>query len=565
MKYKFGQLEYKPNDYEALVKELKIMEEKAKAASSFQLLEEMFLGYDSMMGEVGYNYTLAYIHSSLDSSDEFWQKAIVDEGKVVAMLDTSSLLTSILDNSFFPQLVEKYGKELERKLRTSISTESKAQEERATLDSLVSSYQRTKAMIRIPYEGKELSEGQLIPLFDDPDRQIRIKSRKAVYSAFLEKKEVLGELLVRMVSLRDKIAKENGFSNYLEYMDMCYYRLDYGEKELDDFVREVKEYVVPVLENITEDTRKRLGLERMTGIDFGLMFLDGNPKPCGGPEVLTESAKKMYSGLSGEMGEFFSGMVETESIDVSSSPNKVSGMGFCTDLKKGMYPYVFGNLDGTDWDVAVYTHEVGHAWQGYYSDQHLPLATLREMPLDAVEIPSKTMELFSYPYAEDFFGKDGERFRFSHFRKAIKEIVSYTAVHELNTWIYTHVSASFDEINNKWIDIQKEYYPFVVDGEVEDENKKGAGLLRNMGVFMFPRYLISYALSEMCAIDLFMTYIKDKDLALEGYNNLCAQGGSKSYPEILSSAGLEPSYKKGRVKEVMEKVKEYLKSSDKPR
>ena len=111
------------------------------------------------------------------------------------------------------------------------------------------------------------------------------------------------------------------------------------------------------------------------------------------------------------------------------------------------------------------------------------------------------------------------------------------------------------------MEIQSSYYPNVSYGEMEEEEKKGAGLLRNMGIFMFPRYLISYVFSEMCAIDLFMEYLKDKDKALDSYNRLCRVGGSKSYPEILSAAGLEPSYNKGRVKDVMEKVKAYLENN----
>ena len=128
---------------------------------------------------------------------------------------------------------------------------------------------------------------------------------------------------------------------------------------------------------LTEETKNRLGLKEMTSIDFGLMFTDGNAKPAGGADVLKDAAMKMYRDLTPEMADFFEGMVETESINVDSSPNKVSGMGFCTDLKRGMYPFVFGNLDGTDWDVAVFTHEVGHAWQSYIADKHLDLVMLR--------------------------------------------------------------------------------------------------------------------------------------------------------------------------------------------
>ena len=559
--YKFSDLQYKETDYQSLAKMILHLTEKAKKADSPSSLEEVLKIYDTEMGEVGYNYTLSYIHSSLDSSDSFWQEALQKESKGNAMLDTTPLLKAILENKYFSSLEEKYGPVLRDKLNKSISTGSKAQNERAEEGDLVSKYQREKAMVRINYKGKELSEGEVIPLFESPIREERIQSRKAVAKAFLEKKELFGSMLERLVSLRDTIAKENGFSNYLEYMDINYSRIGYGEKEMDAFGSEVKEYVVPVLSHIFEETRKRLGLEEMTVADISLMFVDGNAKPSGGADVLKEAAKKMYKALSPEMEAFFTGMLDSHSIDVDFSPNKVSGMGFCTDLKKGMYPFVFGNLDGTSWDVTVFTHEVGHAWQSYASDQNLDLTLFREMPLDAVEIPSKTMELFSYPFAEEFFGKDGDKFRFAHFRNAVKEIVAYTSVHELNTWIYTHVGASFDEINEKWMEIQSSYYPNVSYGEMEEEEKKGAGLLRNMGIFMFPRYLISYVFSEMCAIDLFMEYLKDKDKALDSYNRLCRVGGSKSYPEILSAAGLEPSYNKGRVKNVMEKVKAYLENN----
>ena len=559
--YKFSDLQYKETDYQSLAKMILDLTEKAKKADSPSSLEEVLKIYDTEMGEVGYNYTLSYIHSSLDSSDSFWQEALQKESKGNAMLDITPLLKAILENKYFSSLEEKYGPVLRDKLNKSISTGSKAQNERAEEGDLVSKYQREKAMVRINYKGKDLSEGEVIPLFESPIREERIQSRKAVAKAFLEKKELFGSMLERLVSLRDTIAKENGFSNYLEYMDINYSRIGYGEKEMDAFVSEVKEYVVPVLSHIFEETRKRLGLEEMTVADISLMFVDGNAKPSGGADVLKEAAKKMYKALSPEMEAFFTGMLDSHSIDVDFSPNKVSGMGFCTDLKKGMYPFVFGNLDGTSWDVTVFTHEVGHAWQSYASDQNLDLTLFREMPLDAVEIPSKTMELFSYPFAEEFFGKDGDKFRFAHFRNAVKEIVAYTSVHELNTWIYTHVGASFDEINEKWMEIQSSYYPNVSYGEMEEEEKKGAGLLRNMGIFMFPRYLISYVFSEMCAIDLFMEYLKDKDKALDSYNRLCRVGGSKSYPEILSAAGLEPSYNKGRVKDVMEKVKAYLENN----
>ena len=560
-KYKFSELQYEPTDYSKVNEKYLELEKKALSAESLESLEDVLLSYDRIVADAEYNFTLAYIHSSLDAKDEKWQKAIVEETQGSAMSDSSGLVKAILGNPFFPLLEKKYGKALGTKLNKRLQTEGKAQSQRAKEGELVSSYQRIKAMVRATYNGTLMSEGGFYPLFSDPDRKVRIQSRKAIFNAFLEKKEELSRLLETLVALRDSIAKENGFENYLEYMDFCYCRFGYGEKELDRFVEEVKKYVVPLYVDILEETRKRLSLDRMMVYDMGLMFTDGNPKPMGDSTYLTEASRRVYNNLSPEIGEFFSGMVETESLNVDFSPNKVAGMGFCTELRKGMYPYVFGSLDGTAEDVAVFTHEVGHAWQSWKSDQRLKLSLFREVPLDAVEIPSKTMELFTYEGAEEFFGKDGEKFRFSHFRNAIREIINYSAIHELNTWIYTHVGATFDEINAKWLQIYSSFFPGLEWGELEEEEKKGASLLRNMGVYMCPRYLISYALSEMCAMDLFFLKRRDREGALNAYSELCSQGGAKSYVEILAQAGLEPSYKEGRVKKVMEEARAYLEAN----
>ena len=293
MNYKFDELKYDPTDYEALKKEIVELTDKAEKASSSTELDDVLRTYDAALEDVGYNYTLSYIHASLDSSSSFWQEALQKESEGNAMLDTTPLLKAILDNKYYPTLVEKYGPVLTDKLQKSISTGSKAQKERAEEEKLVAEYQREKAMNRIQYEGEEMSEGQMGPLFTDPDRNKRVKARKAVAKAFLDKKEALGGMLEKMVALRDKIAKENGFSNYLEYMDINYSRLGYGEKEMDAFVEDIKKYVVPVLSDITEETKNRLGLKEMTSIDFGLMFTDGNAKPAGGADVLKDAAMKM--------------------------------------------------------------------------------------------------------------------------------------------------------------------------------------------------------------------------------------------------------------------------------
>lgn len=557
--YKFSQLEYKPNNFEEIKKRLEILTKQVSSASKAEEVISSIEEYDALMDKVLYANNLAYIRSSLDCTNEYYQEAVQKEGVGVAMLDTSTYYRALLDSPFLPQLEQRYGTEICTKLEQNFRTNLAGHDLKAREQVLLSQYQQKKASLQIDFRGKKRSEGEMFVFFEHPDRQTRIDARKSLAQAVLDKKDEFSPILLELISVRDEIAKSNGFGNYLEFANEVYSRRGYGEEEMTTFCQQVKNELVPLLIELQEKQRQQLGLEKLMSYDSSIRFVDGNAIPAGDAVYLTEQSKLMYDALSPEFGKFFRGMVDTESLDVTASPHKVAGMGFCTNVKKGCYPYVFGNCDGTNTDVSVFTHEIGHAWQMHLTSQHIQLSLLQEMALDAAEIPSKTMELFTYPYAEAFFGKDAEKFRYGHFCDQLKAIASFCAIHEFNTWIYTHVGASFEELVSKELEIAKQYNPNLDYGELEYYNAQGADLMRNMAVYMFPRYVISYALSEMCAMDLFCKMQEDPEAAWKSYEKLCASGGSRNYPDTLAQADLEPAYAEGRVRKVTAFAKEYLK------
>lgn len=557
--YKFSQLEFIPTNYEEIQLKLTNLTHRVGNAGTPEEVVSCMEAYESLMENVKYTFKLAYIRSSLDCTDKFYQNALQEESTGSSMLDSSPYFKALLDSPFLPQLEQRFGSQLRPILEQNFRINAAGHELKAKEQILISEYQQKKASLRIPFREKSCTEAELFAFFEHPDRQTRIAAKKALSQTVLEQKEELASMLMELISLRDRIAKANQFENYLDYANTVYSRRGYGEAEMTAFCKQVKEELVPLLLELQEEQRQILGVDKLMSYDSNISFVDGNAVPAGDAAYLTAQSKHMYDALSPEFGQFFRGMVDTESLDVTASPNKVAGMGFCTNLKKNLYPYVFGNCNGTDTDITVFTHEIGHAWETYLAGQRIPLELLREMPLDAVEIPSKTMELFTYPYAESFFGKDADKFRQGHFRAALREIASYCAIHELNTWIYTHVGASFEEILQKEREIAKQYNPNLDHGELEIYNAKGADLLRNMAVYMFPRYVISYALSEMCAMDLFRKMQENPKDAWSSYEKLCSTGGSRSYPDILAQAGLEPSYAEGRVRKVVAFARDYLK------
>lgn len=558
--YRFSELPYVPTDFTAAAARLKEYTEKIRAARSVEEVLAIDAECDAMIDDgAGYAATLTYIRSSLDCTDEFYAEAAQTEAMGLELLDQTPYLQALLDSPFLPELEEKFGPEYRPRLERQVRLRSAGLELLAKEQAMINQYQQKKAMIKVPFRGETHSEAEMYALFDSPDRQTRIDARKATFEAFLAQKDDLAPMLLELIDLRCQIAKANGFDSYLDYANVSYFRRGYGEAELTAFCEQVKTDLMPLLAQLREEQRRELGVDKLMVYDLSVRFRDGNAVPIGGTAGLTEASQKMYDSLSPEFGKFFRAMIESESFSVGPSPNKIAGMGFCTVLRRGLLPFVFGNCNGTDTDVSVFTHEIGHAWQGYRTGQQNYPDIFRDMALDAVEIPSKTMELFAYPYAEGFFGADAEKFRQGHFRNALREIAAYCSLHELNTWIYTHPGASFDEIAAAGAEIEKLYEPRLDYGELEPYILRGGALLRNLAVYGLPRYVISYALSEMCAMDLFARRAKDPAAAWDAYEKLCASGGSRSYPETLRQAGLSPAYAPGSVKKVADFAREYLK------
>ena len=82
----------------------------------------------------------------------------------------------------------------------------------------------------------------------------------------------------------------------------------------------------------------------------------------------------------------------------------------------------------------------------------------------------------------------------------------------------------------------------------------GCDLFTNMAIYMLPRYVVSYALSIVCAQQLKAAYDADPVDGWARYHALCASGGSKLYAETLAAAGLELPYAPGVVERLAQEL-----------
>ena len=176
------------------------------------------------------------------------------------------------------------------------------------------------------------------------------------------------------------------------------------------------------------------------------------------------------------------------------------------------------------------------------------------MPNDLSEIPSKAMEQLSYEYAHLFFGECAGQFVETHLITILEEICGYCMIHEFETFLYTADAFQSEAVIAEYNRLTKGYDAGIDYSVCRTYMDAGALLVQNKGIYMFPRYLVSYALSDISAISIRLAYETDKGKGLAVYKRLCEMGGSMEYDDAMKSLGLPLPY----TEQAIIAVKDYL-------
>ena len=98
----------------------------------------------------------------------------------------------------------------------------------------------------------------------------------------------------------------------------------YTREQVEAFRDQVKKDFVPFVEKLHDRRRERLGLDKLSFIDEGVYFKEGNPNPSALRKKFWKLGQRMYGQLSPETKEFFDFMMENE-LFVLGRNNKKSG------------------------------------------------------------------------------------------------------------------------------------------------------------------------------------------------------------------------------------------------
>lgn len=559
---KFSQIEYERPIVEQLSENFKTLLSELKSAQNFNYFEEKMQEINRMRENFESFQSLAHVRHSIDTKDEFYseENEFFDKNSPIFAQFSNEYYKIIMNSSFKGEVDKKYGNHFTNGIECSLKTfDEKIMEDLGKENELVSKYNKLIGGAEIEFEGKTLTLSQLAPYATSTDRSMRKKAADASNAWFDDKGEELDKIFDDLVQVRNKIASDLGYSNFVELAYNRLGRTDYTSKEIKQFRDAVHQHIVPVVNELRARQQERIEVEKLEYYDLSFQFKTGNPQPKGDPAFIIEGGKQMYSELSPETKEFFEFMQDNELMDLESKSGKMAG-GYCTYLPAFKSPFIFSNFNGTSGDIDVLTHEAGHAFQ-IYNSRNMPLPEYYWPTLEACEIHSMSMEFLTWNWMDLFFKEDTEKYKFSHLSAGLLFLPYGVAIDEFQHWIYENPSVSPSERNQKWLAIEKKYMPYRGDSSSEYMNS-GRSWQKQGHLYRVPFYYIDYTLAQVCAYQFWKESQEDFSKAWNRYLALCKLGGSDSFTGLLKKAELQDPFNPALLQQISTWVKDYLAGVD---
>ena len=559
---KFDDFKYQRPKMEVFSTDFNKLIELFKVAGTFDEQNQLFEQINDKRQEFSSMYNLCSIRHTINTKDQFYEEEnnFFDANTPTFSELVNSFYRALLASPFRDQLQEKWGKQLFIIAELSIKTfQPTILDDLKEENRLSSEYVKLKASATINFRGNEYNLSSLAPFEQSEDRATRKEATEAKWAYYQKHTEQIESIFHQQVKVRNRIAQKLGYKNFVELGYARMLRSDYTPEMVANYRKQIKEYIVPITQELYERQQKRLGLDQLKYYDLNFKFPTGNPKPKGDPDWIVDNASTMYSELSPDTDAFFKFMRNNDLMNLVNKEGKATG-GYCTYIDKYKAPYIFSNFNGTSGDIDVLTHEAGHAFQ-VYSSRDLGIKEYNWPTYEACEIHSMSMEFFTWPWMKLFFKEDIDKYKFAHLSGAVLFLPYGVAVDEFQHFVYENPDVSPQERNKAWRDIEKKYLPHL-DYDENTHLEEGRFWQRQSHIFNSPFYYIDYTLAQVCAFQFWKKDQEDHDAAWADYLRLCKVGGSQSFLDLVQLANLKSPFDDGCVESVVQVIKSWLDNID---
>lgn len=396
-------------------------------------------------------------------------------------------------------------------------------------------YQKISGSLTVQFRGEEKTLVQMGRFLEEPDRTLRQEAWELVAKRRLEEKDKFEEIFEAMLKVREQIARNAGFKNYLEYAFRSRGRFDYTAEDCIKFHDAIEKEVMPVLGDLQAERRKQLNLKTLRPWDLSVDPLNRpGLRPFEKVDQMVSSTQKIFDQLDRDLADGFQTMQKLRLLDLDNRKGKAPG-GYQSTLNESRLPFIFMNAVGIQRDVETILHEAGHAFHALATREE-DMYYYRHAPIEFCEVASMSMELLGNEFIENFYtAGDAKRARRDHLEGIIEIFPWIATVDAFQHWIYSHPGHSRDERRAAWLALMDR---FGGDVDWDGLEEVRANLWhRQLHIFLHPFYYVEYGIAQLGALQVWANSKRDKEKALNDYKKSLALGGGRPLPELFTAAG----------------------------
>jgi len=420
------------------------------------------------------------------------------------------------------------------------------------LKKLAQEYQSIQGAMTVEFQGRERTMQQMAVFLKETDREVRRESWELTATRRLADADRLNAVFNGMLELRNKVARNAGFDNYVEYRFRELGRFDYAPADCFDFHEAVAGSVMPAYERSLARRKEALNLDRLRPWDLAVDPLGRLPlKPFSRPEELSAMASKAFHAVDPQLGQEFETMINRGLLDLDSRKGKAPG-GYMSTLEEVRLPFIFMNAVGLSQDVYTLLHEGGHAFHAFAARPEAMLH-YRHAPMEFSEVASMGMELIASNYLEGVYTRsESARARKEHLETILYLFPWIATIDAFQHWIYSNPGHSVEERNGFWLELLKRFGGDVDYAGCEDAQR--SQWQRQLHLFEVPFYYIEYGIAQLGALQIWQNSKSDLTKAITDYKAGLALGGSRPLPELFTAAGIKFDFTEATIRPLVSAI-----------
>ena len=379
----------------------------------------------------------------------------------------------------------------------------------------------------------KVSHGMYGVLMQDPDRNVRKKTFKAFYNAFIGLINTISQTYISNVN------KDVYFARVRKY-ESCLAKALEGEdvspKVYDNLIKSVHRGL-KTMHKYVSVRKKVLGVSKLHMYDVYAPLVDDAEMKLDYEDAFA-LVKEGLAPLGEEYGKLLQRAHDEGWIDVEETEGKRSGA-YSISVYKAPHPYVLLNYQQTTGDIFTLAHELGHAMHSYHSIKAQPQSKA-SYRIFVAEVASTVNEVLILKHllatTNDVKLK---KYLLNYYMDMIKgTLFRQTMFAEFEALAHSQAESgqplTKDSLNETYIGLNRKYFgrSMYSDPEIAYEWARIPHFYRSF-------YVYKYATGITSAISIAERIYKEGEPAVKDYFKFLSSGGSDSPVELLKLAGVD--------------------------